>query len=354
MSDTPFLLPDRPPVRRMRQVDGAAPQGTERTQPMRGFDPQYTDIVDYIVGITDEIWGDRAVGRIYDTYDAACTVYSSTGIVRSVEEVVAGTLATLNAYPEYETQHLNVAWSGDEDAGFYTSHLGFARSTNLGRSGWGPATGKRTARFFVADCISKHNRIHTEWLVRDSGAAVRQLGFDIHALARDLSGDDASGVVVTAPATLASSQPPRTRLDEPADTPEGWARNFIHDLWNLKRFDWLGRYYAPDAVIHAAGEREAQGLRAISALLVQVQAALPDAIARVQHVCHADETDGVILAIRWLFEGSTAAGGVLGDCPAGRPVFMMASSHLRFQAGKIVEEWMIFDELGMLVQAYRP
>jgi hypothetical protein len=66
---------------------------------MRGFEDRFTDIVDYIVRITDEIWMDRAVGYIYDTYDPSCTIYSSYGIVRSVEEVIASTVATLNSYP---------------------------------------------------------------------------------------------------------------------------------------------------------------------------------------------------------------------------------------------------------------
>lgn len=349
MTKLPFDLPERPPVRRIRQIDAAAPRATERTQPMRGFDTQYTDIVDYIVEITDEIWGDRAVGRIYDTYDAGCTVYSSYGIVRSVEEVVTGTLATLNAYPEYETTHVNVAWSGDEDAGFYTSHLGFARSTNLGPSAWGPATGKRTQRFFVADCVSKDNRIHTEWLVRDSGVSVRQLGLDIHQLARDLAAAGAVMPAIATPGTIARGAP----ADLGERTTDTWARRFIHDLWTRKRFDWLEKYYHDEAVVHAGGGREAQGLRAISTLLIQVQAALPEGVPRVQHVCHSVETDGVIVAIRWVFEGASAPGGVLGDCPANRPIMMMASSHVRFQEGKIMEEWLIFDELGMLVQAYR-
>ena len=77
--------------------------------------------------------------------------------------------------------------SGDEEQGFYTSHLGHSRSTNLGRSGFGPATGRRTSIRFAADCISRDNRIHTEWLVRDNGAAVRQLGFDPHEVARAIA-----------------------------------------------------------------------------------------------------------------------------------------------------------------------
>ena len=42
-----------------------APQNGKRTQPMRGFDPIYTDIVDYIVRCTHLIWDERDSGLIY-------------------------------------------------------------------------------------------------------------------------------------------------------------------------------------------------------------------------------------------------------------------------------------------------
>jgi predicted ester cyclase len=351
----PFHLPERPSVTQIRRRDVgelANPSG-ERTQSMRGFEDQFVDIVDYIVRITDEIWMDRAIGRIYDTYDASCTIYSSYGVVRSVEEVIAGTITTLNAFPDGEIHHLNVAWSGDDQIGFYTSHLGHSRSTNVGRTGFGPATGKRVSIRFAADCISVENRIHTEWLVRDNGALVRQLGFDVHETARAVAAAPASEQFIISPEPRLEGQKPRAHLDLPTDTPDGWARHMFHNLWNLKRLDWLGRYYGRDAVVHGGGGRLAQGLRNVGALLIHVQAAIPDGIMRVEHVCHSEEADGVIVAVRWIYEGTTQPGGVLGECPSGKPVFMMGVSHLRLLGDKIVEEWMIFDEVGVLVQAYR-
>jgi predicted ester cyclase len=347
MSETPFSLPERPAVRRVRPDSGRDIARQARVQPMRGFDPQYTDIVDYIVEITDEIWGQRAIGRIYDTYDANCTIYSSYGVVRSVEQVVANTIGGLNAYPEYDMRHVNVAWSGDEDRGFYTSHLGFARSINLGQSAWGPATGKRTARLFVADCISLENLIHTEWLIHDA-VAVSQLGLDMHELARKiaqtLSVDHFAG---------SPQRPLRGDIQPCFASAEDWAQYFMHSLWTLKRLDRLSEFYAQDAVIHGAGGREAQGLQAIGSLYIHIMAAIPDGVIRVENVCHSDEADGTIVAIRWLMEGLSAPGGAIGDCPRNRPVFMMASTHLRFEDGKIVEQWLVFDELAMLAQTYR-
>ena len=127
----PFLLTDRPAVRRIRQVYGPVP--AERGQPMTGFEDRFTDIVDYIVRITDEIWQARAVGYIRDTYDPACAVYSSYGVTRTAEAVVRSTIAGIAADPDGDTIHLNIAWSGDDERGFYTAHLGFGFCDPFGR-----------------------------------------------------------------------------------------------------------------------------------------------------------------------------------------------------------------------------
>jgi predicted ester cyclase len=351
----PFALPERPAVSLLRHQDARSIQAgaAVRTQSLAGFEDRFTDIVDYIVRITDEIWMDRAVGYIYDTYDASCTIYSSYGIVRSVEEVIASTVTTLNAYPYGEIHHLNVAWSGDETAGFYTSHLGHSRSTNVGRTAWGPGTGRRTSIRFVADCVSRDNRIHTEWLVRDNGAAVRQLGFDIHLIARQIAATAPLENYIVSPETRLLGQVPRQPLDIDRTSVDGWARALFHDVWNLRRLDWLKRHYAETIVAHAGGGRTAQGLRNYQSLVLHLLAAIPDGHVRVEHVSWSDEADGVIVAVRWVLEGHSAPGGVLGECPGGKPVFMMGMSHLRLAGGLVVEEWMLFDELAVLAQTYR-
>ena len=40
------------------------PTDRPRVQPMKGFDPIYTDIVDYIIRCTHRIWDERDVGLI--------------------------------------------------------------------------------------------------------------------------------------------------------------------------------------------------------------------------------------------------------------------------------------------------
>lgn len=348
LADLPFTLPERTQVRQIRKT--SAPPGATRTQPMQGFEDRFTDIVDYIVRITDEIWQDRAVGYIRDTYDPDCVVYSSYGVVRSAEVVVRNTIAGIAGAPDGDTHHLNVAWSGDETEGFYTAHLGFGFATNIAPTDYGPATGRRYALRFAADCISTANKIHTEWLVRDNGAMVRQLGLDL---------DDAAQLVAQKPILepyLVSPPAPGAQRATIAsgNTIEDWARGLFDNVWNARRLDRLGRYYAPHAIVHSAGGRTAHGMPAISGLILSVLAAIPDGELSVEHVSWADETDGIIVAVRWVLAGHSARGGVLGHAlPENRPVFMMGSSHLRLDGPRIVEEWTVFDEVAVMAMAYR-
>ena len=351
----PFTFPERPHVTRIRQRNTAellVPTGV-RTQPMAGFEDNFTDIVDYIVRITEQIWSDQAVGRIYDTYDANCTIYTTGGVVRSVEQVIASTTMGIHAGPDGEAHHLNVAWSGDESEGFYTSHLGFSRSTNRSASPYGPATGRRLGRFFVADCVSKDNRIHTEWLVRDNGVAVRQMGFDLHETAKHLAQVPLPETSVTSAPTRLQGQAPRIAYDGPTKTVEGWVANHFSRIWDMRRFDLIPESYAYDVIAHWAGGRVAAGQRNVGSMIIGLLASIPDATLRVEHVCWSDETDGVIVAVRWSLEGTSQSGGLLGDVPAGRPVSVMGMSHMRFAGPVVVEEWTMFDEVAVIAQTYR-
>ncbi len=117
--------------------------GGERRQPMRGFDPQYTDIVDYIIRITHKIWEEKAVGYIYDTYQHNCVVHTSGGDVHGREVVVASTLQTLAGFPDRKLYGDDLIWSGNENDGFHTSHLITSVAHNTGSSSYGPPTGRR-------------------------------------------------------------------------------------------------------------------------------------------------------------------------------------------------------------------
>jgi hypothetical protein len=350
-------LPERPRATRVRHVavEDLLAEKPAGGFPMRGFQPGHADIVDWIFRITHRIWAERAVGYIHDTYDHACPVYSGADFSRGAEEVVAGTLATLAAFPDRDSRFLNVAWSGDDERGYYTSHLGASAATNLGPSAWGPATGRRTRFLTVADCVSREGRIHMEWLIRDNGAAVTGLGLDIHDVADRLARADAA----------AGRQPwfigiPRRAPGQahpgPLERPEGPGiedrlAHLLHDVFNRRRLDALARLYAPNVHVHMAGGREIMGRQALGDFWTGFLAALPDAAHSLDNFCWSEETDGVILAVRWGIRAHHRGHGPWGP-PTGRPIYVLGMSHYRLdEAARIVEEWTLFDELAILRQS---
>jgi hypothetical protein len=110
-----------------------------RRQPMQGFDDKFVDIVDYIIRITHEIWEEKAIGRIYNYYSHNCPIHTAGGLIYGRDEAVAGTAATLAAYPDRRLFAEDVIWTGDDQVGFYTSHRIMHVGVNTGPSQYGPA-----------------------------------------------------------------------------------------------------------------------------------------------------------------------------------------------------------------------
>ncbi|MEM7026159.1 MAG: nuclear transport factor 2 family protein, partial [Pseudomonadota bacterium] len=97
---------------------------------MKGFDPEFVDLPDYILRITKQIWEDRGLSRIRDYYAPNCPVRSPAGIVMGNEAVIAATAATLTEFPDRELLGEDVIWCGDEDAGFLSSHRLYSTATH--------------------------------------------------------------------------------------------------------------------------------------------------------------------------------------------------------------------------------
>ena len=334
----PLVAPRREPVTRVRHVRDAL----DRTG--AGRPDGYRDIVDFIVRITHRIWTDGDIGLIHDTYHPDCVVHTAAGVSRGVESVVSGTLSAMAAFPELEDHVLNVAWN-ETPGGLYTSHLGFGTVLNAGDSAYGPATGRAARVRYCADCVTTDWRIHTEWLARDNGAVVRQLGLDLHETGRRLA------------AVAAHEVPVRTLPAAPdlsSDSLDGRLRSLFDDIWNHRRLDVLADAYAPDVRIHTAGGRTAAGLDALRALHLSLMASAPDGVMTVGHTCWSDETDGLIAAVRWELAGTARRGGWLGALPDGVPLIIPGMTHCRFDAaGRIVEEWTVWDEVAVLARCYR-
>jgi predicted ester cyclase len=329
-----------------------APQGPRR-QPLDGFDPDYVDIVDYIIRCTHRIWEDKSLHLIRSHYSANCPLHTLAGEVTGAEAVVANTAKTLAGFPDRTLYGDNVVWAGNDRDGFYSSHRITSHLTNLGASEFGAPTGRRATVTTIADCVVLANRIVEEWLVRDNFSLVLQLGLDPHAIAAERAARLAA-TTSGAPSTPAPHQAPE--WSPPAASPNAAvcvaAADRWRALWNERDFSLVHRVYAPGCTVWAPSGRVVFGHGEIVGWYVHVVGALCDARTRVEHVCAVERCPGEHdVAIRWTLDG-THAGPGLHLPPTGVPVHVLGITHWHVVDNLVAEEWTVFDELAVLTQMY--
>ncbi len=335
------------------------PEGRERVQPMRGFDACYTDIVDYIVRCTHRIWDERDVGLIYMHYTHDCVVYTASGTTYTREEVVQNTIQRLFMLPERRGMATQVIWSGNEDDGFYTSHLvtGTGRHTQPGV--YGKPSGRTFVARTIADCLIHANRIYREWLVVDTMAQVRQIGLDPHAYARDLARPyfekGLLAVDMGENGRLIGQYPPTSTpdLSLASNDVERETLEWMHDVHNRRMFGRIKQAYAPTVQYHGPLMKELYGHAAVTHQTVGLYASIPDGFFLPQHICSVPcEEGGTKVAVRWILEGHHLGWGVMETlgAPTGKRVQVMGMSHFHLKDGRIVDDWTNYDEMSVLMQ----
>ncbi len=335
------------------------PTNRERVQPMRGFDPIYTDIVDYIIRCTHRIWDERDVGLIYTHYTHDCVVYSALGTTYTREEVVQGTIQRMFMLPERRGMATQVIWNGNEDDGFYTSHLvtGTGRHTQPGV--YGPPTGRPFVARTIADCMIYENKIYREWLVVDTMAQVKQIGLDAQAYADNLAkGYFDRGLLAVDMGEnrrLIGQYPPEAEPDTEIANSDDEAEvlRWLHTIHNKRMFGLIKDVYAPTVQYHGPLMKELYGHGAVTHQTVGLYASIPDGFFMPQHICSApSEEGGTKYAIRWVIEGHHLGWGVLEElgAPTGKRVQVMGMTHLHVRDGRIVDDWTNYDEMSILMQ----
>jgi predicted ester cyclase len=339
-----------------RDFTDLVPAQRERAQSMHGFDPCYTDIVDYIIRCTHRIWDERDVGLIYTHYTHNCVAYSSLGTVYNREDIVRETIQRIVELPDRRGMATQVIWRGDDVNGFYTSHLvtGSGRHTEYGM--FGKPTGRTFVARTIADCMIHENKIYREWLVRDNMALIVQLGLDPHAVATDMARkqfEKGNTVVeIGENRRMIGQYPPADKADTSIahnDT-EVQMLEWLHHIYNKRMFGKIESIYAPNVQWHGPLMRELFGVAAVLQQTMRLVAMIPDGYLVPQHICsNRCEEGGEKIAVRWVMDGHHLGYGSLG-APTGHRLFVMGMSHFHVIDGKIVDEWVVYDDLSMLVQ----
>ncbi len=340
-------------------VDSPTADRGPRRQPMRGFEDTYVDIVDYIVRDTHRIWEFQDVGYIYDTYAPGCRVYDDNGMKYGVERVVAETAQAINAFPDTRHYADDVIWAGDEDQGFATSHRAVNVGHHTGPWRWGPATGKKINLWVIANCVTRDNAIFEEWVLYNTGARLAQLGINLVQAARTLGNERIAAPLGESQAAeveriIGGQTPaPYPKKDRSSGFDVDYAvRALFHNVYNRRDLSAIDRAYAQNVRWNGPTNRTGYGRGEVKAMARNLLATFPDLGLHVDEIYWmGNDVDGFSVSVRWTAAGTHRGYGLYGT-PTGRRVAMWGLSQLYFQNGRIVEDWMLFNELAVMATIF--
>jgi hypothetical protein len=316
---------------------------------MKGFDEQFQDFPDYILKITKEIWEDRGIHTLHRYYAPDIVVRTPMGVSLGNQAVIGATMATLAEFPDRQLLGEDVIWSGSPEAGMLSSHRIFSTATHLGDGAYGKASGKHFRYRILADCHAKNNQIDDEWLIRDSGAIVRQLDLTPEAFARAHiqreGGPDNCPPVFT----------PERDIEGPykgLGNDNEWGQRYGDIVSQLMQANMaiVKRDYDRACQVEYAGGVTGHGWDAVDRFWTPLRAALPNAVFNIEHqIGNDDAMMSPRAAIRWSLRGKHTGWGVFG-APTGADIYVMGIGHAEFGPRGIRREYVLYDELSVWKQ----
>lgn len=314
---------------------------------LKGFDPKWKDFPDYIIGITKEIWEDRNVHSLHELYAEDIPVRSPNSVVVGNKNVIAATLATIAEFPDRTLYGEDVIWSGSDETALLSSHRIVTTATHSQPGVYGQPTGNKITYRVIADCAAKDNVIFDEWLIRDQGAIVRQLGWEPKDYVRGLI--EREGANVVKPLT-------------PKNDVEGPYKSKGNDnKYGLRYSDMLTRIMQGElSVIPKDYDRACQlefpggftghSYGAADQFWAGLRASFPSAKFTIDHTIGRDDVGlSPRAALRWSLHGKHDGWGLFGE-PTGAEVYVLGMSHAEFGPWGLRREYVLLDETAIWKQ----
>lgn len=316
---------------------------------MRGFDTKFKDFPDYILGITKEIWEDRGIATLNKYYAPDIIVRSPGSLVVGNRDVIAATMATIAEFPDRTLLGEDVIWSGTPEDGMLSSHRLLSTATHLGDGVYGKATGKKLVYRIVADCHAINNQVNDEWLIRDQGAVVRQMGWEPKDYARDLIEREGGFESCVKPFTPDID---RQGAYRGTGNDNEWGERYADILTSIMNADMavIPREYDRACQLEYPGGVTGHSFSAADHFWMGLRASFPSAAFRIEHqIGRDDPLMPPRAAIRWSLTGRHDGWGSLGT-PTGAEVHVMGACHAEFGPWGLRREYVLFDETAIWKQ----
>ena len=311
---------------------------------MKGFDPRFTDLPDYILKCTAQIWEGRDIAALDWHYGEDLIVRTPAGINQGNIAGKANTMATLTEFPDRQLFGEDVIWCGNDQSGFLSSHRIVSTATHHGGA-FGPATGRQVTFRTIADTFCHENRVWDEWLIRDNGAIATQLGQTPKAAAQALIDSGNLAFPLTPNSDIVGSYTGVGNDNE-------WGEKHCEILQKIMNAEFAIIDLAYDRACHLALPCgvEAHGTAAAKEFFIGLRSAFPSAIFKIEHqIGRLDSMLSPRSAIRWSLTGKHEGYGRYG-IPTGAEVHVMGVSHAEFGPWGLRRETSLVDDIAIWKQ----
>ena len=316
---------------------------------MQGFNAKFSDFPDYILGITREIWEERGLATLHHYYSDDIIVRSPASIVIGNKDVIGATMSTLAEFPDRQLLGEDVIWSGSPEEGMLSSHRIISTATHLGDGVYGNATGTKLRYRIIADCHAINDQINDEWLIRDQGAIVRQMGWEYQDYARQMIDAEGGADNCTKPFTPDQDKPGPYKGK---GNDNRWGQAYADILNSLMSADFsrVKSDYDRACAVHYPGGYDGVGWEDVDSFWLGLRASFPNAKLTIEHqIGREDQHMPPRAAIRFGLHGKHEGWGRFGR-PTGADVYVMGAAHCEFGPYGIRREYVLFDETAIWKQ----
>ncbi len=243
----------------------------------------------------------------------------------------------------------DVIWSGSHETGFLSSHRNLSLATHSRDGFFGRALGKKLGFRTIADCYVTENLVADEWLIRDQGAIVRQLGQTPEEFARMTIEAEGGAQKAARPLT------PETDIVgiyKGRGNDNEWGAKLADVFTRMMgaEFSAIRTLYDRACHLHYPGGVTAHGHEAVDQFWLGLRAAFPSAKFKIEHqIGRNDPLMPPRAAIRWSLTGRHDGWGMFGR-PTGALVHVMGVTHAEFGPWGLRREYTLFDETAIWKQ----
>lgn len=140
----------------------------------------------------------------------------------------------------------------------------------------------------------------------------------------------------------------------PFADPEDFIVGCTAHIWDQRAVGTIGtRYYAPDATVHGASG-DVCGADTVERGTLAALAAYPDEVARAEDVIWEQRGGAAFVSSHRVLSSATNLGHSEYGPPTRRRYLKRAIAHCRVREGRIVEEWVVRDEVRLVTDLGLP